>query len=596
MTIFSIFTLLGGLAFFLYGMNQMSSSLEKIAGERIEEIIHRMTKNKLAGLLMGCVITIALQSSSAVTVMLVGLVNSGLMDFANTVSIIMGSNIGTTITAWLMSLIGLSGDNPFLRMMKPESFSPLLAFIGIGLMMLSKTQKKKDVGNTFVGFAVLMYGMMLMSGSLAPLADSPDFAGLLTAFNNPVLGIFTGFVVTAVIQSSAASMGMLQALSLTSSITYGMAIPIIMGQNIGTCVTAVLSSIGVGSSAKKVSVIHLSFNLIGTAAFMLLFYALHFAFDFTFVAWRIDPAGIALCHSVFNIATTALLLPCADKLIALAEAVVKSEPEPQAAFLDERLFETPSLVVSECSNLSVDMAGMARQAVEQAIANLHSYSAENSEAIGKLEKEIDVYEDRLGSYLVRISQSALSVSDNRKIAKILHSIGNFERISDHAINLVFVAKEIAEKNLEMSTEAAQELHVLESAISEILRLTTEAYAKTDIALAEKVEPLEQVIDLLTDRIRLRHIDRLQAGACTIERGFVFADILSNYERISDHCSNIAVAVLEADADVFDPHEYLRQIKTMDNPRFRELYTAYKEKYPLGSSILPKSYNRTPCKE
>ena len=581
MTIFSLFTLLGGLAFFLYGMNQMSSSLEKIAGERIEEIIHRMTKNKLAGLLMGCVITIALQSSSAVTVMLVGLVNSGLMNFANTVSVIMGSNIGTTITAWIMSLIGLSGDNLFLRMMKPESFSPLLAFIGIGLMMLSKTQKKKDVGNTFVGFAVLMYGMMLMSGSVAPLADSPAFASLLTAFNNPVLGILTGFVVTAVIQSSAASMGMLQALSLSSGITYGMAIPIIMGQNIGTCVTAVLSSIGVGSNAKKVSVIHLSFNLIGTAAFTLLFYALHFVFDFTFVAWRIDPAGIALCHSVFNIATTVMLLPCAGKLVALAEAVVKNEPETNAAFLDERLFETPSLAVNECNNLSVEMANMARTSVEQAIVNLHGYSDETSIAIGKLEKKVDQYEDRLGSYLVRLSQSALSVSDNRKTAKILHSIGNFERISDHAINLVFAAKEISEKNVEMSEAAAQELHVLESAVSEILRLTTEAYAKTDIALAEKVEPLEQVIDLLTDRIRLRHIDRLQAGVCTIERGFVFADILSNYERISDHCSNIAVAVLEADADVFDPHEYLRQIKTMDNPRFRELYTAYKEQYPLA---------------
>ena len=572
MTIFSLFTLLGGLAFFIYGMSQMSVSLEKI---------HRMTKNKLAGLLMGCVITIALQSSSAVTVMLVGLVNSGLMNFANTASVIMGSNIGTTITAWIMSLIGISSDNPFIRMMKPESFSPLLAFAGIGLIMLSKTQKKKDVGNTLVGFAILMYGMMLMSGSVAPLADSPAFASLLTAFQNPVLGILTGFIVTAVIQSSAASMGMLQAVSLSGGVTYGVAIPIIMGQNIGTCVTAMLSSIGVGSNAKRVSVIHLSFNLIGTAVFMLLFYALHFVLDFAFVGQIIDPAGIALCHSVFNIATTAMLLPCADRLAALAKAVIKSEPEGEAAFLDERLFETPSVAVTECNKMSIAMANMAMTAVEQAIANLHQPSAETSEAISKAEKKIDIYEDRLGSYLVRLSRSPLSVGDNRKAAKILHSIGNFERIGDHAINLVYAAKEITKKDIELSEEAAHELGVLESAVSEILRNTVAAYETTDNDLARKIEPLEQVIDLLTDTIRLRHIERLQTGACTIERGIVFTNVLSDYERISDHCSNIAVAVLQADADVFDPHAYLRQIKAADNPDFREMFTAYKEKYPLA---------------
>ena len=580
MSIFSIFTLLGGLAFFIYGMNQMSHSLERIAGERIEAIINRMTKNRLAGLLMGCVITIALQSSSAVTVMLVGLVNSGLMNIGNTVGVIMGSNIGTTITAWIMSLIGLSSDNVILRMLKPESFSPLLAFIGIGLMMLARMQKKKDIGNTFLGFAILMYGMMLMSGSVAPLAESPAFARTLTAFDNPLLGILTGLAVTAVIQSSAASVGMLQALSMSGGITYGMAIPIIMGQNIGTCATAVLSSVGVGKNAKRVSVIHLSFNLIGTAAFMLLFYALHAVFDFAFVDLKINPAGIALCHSIFNVATTALLLPFSGKLVKIAETVIKTEPEVQLAFLDERLFATPSIAVAECNNLSNEMALMARKAVDKAIENIHQQTADLSEYIGKLESDIDVYEDRLGTYLVRLSRSSLSLNDNKRITKILHSIGNFERISDHALDLVASAKEIAEKKIEISAQATEELRCLEGAVSEIMQITIDAYIAMDIPLAQKVEPLEQVIDLLTETIRLNHINRLQSGDCTIQRGFVLADLLNSYERISDHCSNIAVAVLEMDTDLFDPHEYLRQIKTMDNPHFKEFFTAFKEKYSI----------------
>ncbi len=366
MTIFAVFTLLGGLAFFIYGMNQMSESLKKIAGSRMERIIHNMTKNRFAGLVLGCVVTIAVQSSSAVTVMLVGLVNSGLMRIANTVGVIMGSNIGTTVTAWLMSLIGVSGDQLLLRLLKPESFAPALAFIGIILLMLAKVPKKRDVGNGLLGFAILMYGMVLMSGSVAPLADSPSFAQLMTAFQNPLLGIATGMVVTAVIQSSAASVGMLQALSLTGGITYGMAIPIIMGQNIGTCATAILSSIGVSKNAKRVAAIHLAFNLIGTAVFMLLFYALHSIFTFAFVAARIDPFGIALCHSIFNVAVTALLLPFANLLVKLAEKAIPSAAEVPTAFLDERLFATPSVAVAECDKLAVEMAVMARESVKKA--------------------------------------------------------------------------------------------------------------------------------------------------------------------------------------------------------------------------------------
>ena len=578
MDIFSVFTLLGGLAFFIYGMNQMSHSLEKIAGNRLESIINRTTRNRVIGLLMGCVITIAMQSSSAVTVMLVGLVNSGLMNISNTVGIIMGSNIGTTITAWIMSLVGLSSDSIFLRMLKPESFSPVLAFIGIGLIMLSKKSKLKDVGNSFLGFAILMYGMMLMSSSVAPLSDSPAFMNALTAFNNPILGVLVGLVVTAVIQSSAASIGMMQAISMTGGLTYGMAIPIIMGQNIGTCATALLSSIGVSRNAKRVSVIHLSFNIIGTVFFMILYFALHALLDFSFTDLPASPVGIALCHSIFNIATTALLLPFSRTLVAIATRAIPTEAEKKVAFIDERLFGTPSIAIAECSRLSSEMAEHARNSVDLAIENLFTHTDKSAEAIAGLEDTVDMYEDHLGSYLVRLSGKELSSTDKRTASKILHSIGNFERISDHALNLVSSAQEMLEKKIVMSDDAVAELKNLGDAVKEIISLSTNAYTSMDTSLAQKVEPLEQVIDLLTQDVRLHHVDRLQSGDCTIENGFVLADILNNYERISDHCSNIAVAVLEADLDLFDPHEYLRSVKSMENPAFKTLFTQYQEKY------------------
>ncbi len=578
MSIFSLFTLLGGLAFFIFGMNQMSHSLEKIAGKRMEEIINKMTQNRLVGLLMGCIITIAIQSSSAVTVMLVGLVNSGLMEIGNTVGVIMGSNIGTTVTAWIMSLIGVSSDNVFVRMLKPESFSPLLAFIGILLIMLSKKQKKKEIGNSFLGFAILMYGMVMMSSSVAPLADSPAFISLLTAFRNPLLGVLTGLLVTAAIQSSAASLGMLQALSMTGGITYGMAIPIIMGQNIGTCATAVLSSIGVGRNAKRVSVIHLCFNLIGSAFFMIVYFAANALFHLPFIDTSIDPVGIALCHSIFNITTTLLLLPFSKQLVAIAEKTIKTEPEKKVAYLDERLFQTPSIAVSECDKLSMEMADLTRKSVEEATAGLFHYTEENGTTVKELEREVDVYEDHLGSYLVKLSGHELSVQDNRTVAKVLHTIGNFERMSDLARNLSESAAEIEDKKLVMSEDAIVELKSLQDAVLEITQLTTDAYSTTNASLAEKVEPLEQVIDILTESIRLRHTERLQSGECTIEKGFVLADILNNYERISDHCSNIAIAVLEANSDIYDPHKYLKQHLTMENPQFQNYFNEFREKY------------------
>ena len=578
MSIFSIFTLLGGLAFFIYGMNQMSHSLEIIAGEKMGTIINKLTSNRFLGLLLGCGITIAIQSSSAVTVMLVGLVNSGLMNLSNTVGIIMGSNIGTTVTAWIMSLIGVSSENIFVQMLRPESFAPLLAFIGIILIMLAKLPKRKETGNVFVGFAVLMFGMMMMSSSVAPLADSPAFAELLTAFQNPLLGLLTGLVVTAVIQSSAASIGMLQALSMTGGITYGIAIPIIMGQNIGTCATAILSCIGVNRNAKRVAAIHLSFNLIGTAVFMIIYCVLRSFLDVSFFNLAVTPAEIAMCHSIFNISTTILLLPFSKMLVRIAEGVIKEDDAPPIAFLDERLFNTPSIAVEKCDAFANEMAESAQSAVHLAVENYFDYEENNGRSVRELESRIDTYEDRLGTYLIKLSGSRNTQRDKRRIAKMLHSIGDWERISDYAQDLTKSAMEIKEKKLEISEQAKDELNTLSKAVAEIVSLTTGAFVHSDAELAARVEPLEQVIDLLVAKCRENHIRRLQDGVCTLERGFVLADTLNSYERISDHCSNIAIAILEEGKEEFSPHGYMQQVKSGNDPVFQKLFQEYQACY------------------
>ncbi|MBR4435445.1 MAG: Na/Pi cotransporter family protein [Clostridia bacterium] len=578
MSILSVFTLLGGLAFFIYGMNQMSNSLEVIAGEKMEVIINKLTSNRFIGLLLGCVITIALQSSSAVTVMLVGLVNSGLMNLSNTVGVIMGSNIGTTVTAWLMSLIGVSSDNIFVQILKPESFAPVLAFIGIVLIMLAKRPKRKEIGNALIGFAVLMFGMIVMSDSVAPLADSPAFTKLLTAFKNPLLGVLTGLVVTAVIQSSAASIGMLQALSMTGGITYGIAIPIIMGQNIGTCATAILSSIGVNRNAKRVAAIHLSFNLIGTVVFIIIYYALQTFLDASFLELSVSPVGIALCHSIFNLSTTVLLLPFSKMLVRIAEGVIKENAAPQIAFLDERLFNTPSVAVGKCDAFANEMADSTLSAVRLAIENYFEYEETTGRMVKELESRIDTYEDRLGSYLIKLSGSKNTQKDKRRIAKMLHSIGAWERISDYARDLTKSSSEIKEKKLEISEQAGTELKTLSKAVAEIVSLTTDSFIHSDTELAAKVEPLEQVIDLLVAKCRENHIRRLQDGECTLERGFVLADTLNCYERISDHCSNIAIAVLEEGGEEFSPHKYMQRIRSGNDPVFQKLFQEYQKCY------------------
>lgn len=580
MDIFSIISLVGGLAFFLYGMNTMSSGLEKLAGGRLETTLKKMTSSKLKSLALGAGITIAIQSSSAMTVMLVGLVNSGIMQLGQTIGLIMGSNVGTTLTAWLLSLVGIEGGNIFIELLKPENFSLLFAFVGIILIMTSKKQRYKDIGSILIGFAVLMFGMKLMSGAVTPLADMPEFAGLLTAFENPLIAVLIGAVFTGIIQSSAASVGILQALALTGDITYGMAIPIIMGQNIGTCVTALISSIGVNKNAKRVAVVHISFNVIGTVVCLVLFYLLNAIFDFMFINQPIGTVGIALCHSVFNIATTAILVPFTNQLEKIANIVIRdTEDEEKYSFIDKRLLKTPSVAIAECVNVTAKMADLARETMFLAIDQLGNYREKQAEKIVENEQQLDTYEDKLGTYLVLLASKNLTDDDSRKIYKLLHSIGDFERIGDHALNVLDAAKELRDKNLEFSQEAIGELTTLINALKEIINTAVDSFRGDDLSAASTVEPLEEVIDRLIDEIKMRHTERLQAGKCTIQLGFIFSDILTNLERVSDHCSNIAVCVLELAQGSFATHKYLHTVKASDDT-FRRYYEVFSDKYHI----------------
>ena len=557
MDIFSVFTLCGGLAFFLYGMTTMSKSLEKMAGGKLERILKRMTSNPLKSLLLGAGITIAIQSSSAMTVMLVGLVNSGVMELGQTIGVIMGSNIGTTLTAWILSLTGIQSEHVFVNLLKPVNFSPVIALVGIILIMGSKKQRRRDVGRIMVGFAILMYGMELMKNAVSPLADMPEFSSLLTAFNNPLLGVAVGAVFTGIIQSSAASVGILQALALTGSITYGMAIPIIMGQNIGTCVTALISAIGVSRNAKRVSAIHISFNVIGTAVCLVLFYGGNLLFHFSFMNAPVGAVGIAFCHTVFNVLTTLLLLPFSRQLEKLARRMVKAETKSeQFAFLDPRLLRTPGVAISECVSMTNRMGELAHQNLLLSLRQLTDYSESREAEILANEDKLDIYEDRLGSYLVQISQHGVSMDDIRTVSRLLHAIGDFERIGDHALNLQESAQEIHDKGIRFSDSAGAELRVLMDALEDILNRAFSCFAADDAQAAFDVEPLEETMDRLIEEVRMRHIQRLQTGDCTIQTGFVLSDLLTNFERVSDHCSNIAVCVIEERDANLDRHAYI----------------------------------------
>ena len=580
---------IGGLAFFLYGMSVMSSGLEKMAGGRMEQALKKLTSNWWLSLLLGTGITIVLQSSSSLTVMLVGLVNCGVMEVSQTVVVIIGANIGKTFTTWLLCLMGVDTEGPlWLSLLNPEYFSLIFALIG-AVMMMSKNEsnnRKRDIGSILVGFAVLMYGMVLMKDAVEPLKDSPDFQSLLTKFDNPILGVLVGTVVTGVIQSSAASIGILQTLAEnTGTITFGMAIPIIMGQNIGTCVTALISSFGVNRNAKKVAVIHIAFNVIGTVIFLTVYELLDMTVGFAFSDWRINSVGIAIVHTVFNVLTTILLLPFSKGLEKIANLVLPDTAEAEEekhkhhALLDKRLLTTPSVAVAECENASQRMSLLAMETVLMSITLLNNYDERIVKKVYKNEEKLDSYEDRIGSSLVQLSTRALSDHDSPVSSRVLRAIGDFERLGDHAINLAESAKEIFDKDLHFSDNAQEEMKVLTSAIEEILQNMHEVYKSLDEKKAVNIEPLEQVIDYLTRDIKANHVKRLQNGTCTINTGFVLADILYNYERISDHCSNIAVSVIETSHNMFETHNYLSKVK-FGNKNFNDNFEKYSEKYKL----------------
>ena len=582
MTVFNLFSLLGGLALFLFGMDIMGKALEKQAGGQLQKILSKLTDNPLKGFFLGLGVTAVIQSSSATTVMVVGFVNSGIMELHQAIGIIMGSNVGTTVTSWILSLSGLQGDSFWITMLKPTSFSPILAFIGI-LLYMGKNEKRKGIGTILIGFAVLMTGMTTMSSAVAPLQNETWFTNLFVRFSNPLLGVLVGAIVTGIIQSSSASVGILQALSSTGVITYGSAIPIIMGQNIGTCVTALISSVGANKNARRAAMVHLYFNIIGVTLFLAMYYGLNLVLHFTFVNDTVTAWGIAVIHSVFNIAATAVLLPFANVLEKLAILTIPDDAKKESfALLDERLLKTPAVAVERARAATADMAELARVGVVQAMSLTHQWDDTLAQKVRDEEAKVDQYEDALGTYLVKLSSRELSHADSQSVNTLLHTISDFERISDHSVNLLSSAEEIHAKNIAFSQDAHEELQVLEGAVQDVLSRTTDAFRKADLHLASKVEPMETVVDELVRAIKARHVARLQAGSCSIEYGFVLEDLLTNYERVCDHCSNVAVAQIEVAQDSFDTHAYLNDLRygndTKESEQFRRRLDRYRERY------------------
>ncbi len=590
MNIYNLFALCGGLAFFLFGMNVMSNYLEKMAGGRLESVLKKMTSSKWKSLVLGAVVTIAIQSSSALTVMLVGLVNSGIMEIEQTVCVIMGSDFGTTLTAWILSLSGIRSDNFFISMLKPENFSPIVALIGVFMIMGGKSQKKKDIGTILCGFAVLMYGMTIMSDAVSPLAEMPQFQKILVAFDNPIIGVLIGTAFTGIIQSSAASIGVLQALSLTGSISIGMAIPLVMGANIGTCVTAILSGIGVSRKAKRVPAIHIGIKIIGTVVWLVLYFVLRYLIRMPFFESTISSLGVAVFHSVFNVGTILFLLPFSGKLVVMAEKLVplrEEDAQSPQVLLDERLLLSPGLAVRQCREKTREMASLARDSFHQAMALFEEYSKESAERISAMEERLDYLEDELDTFLIRLSSRELADDDNNAVSEMLHSINDFERIGDHAINMTKLAQEMHTKKLKFSAEAEAELVVLRNALEEILIMTVDSFARDDDTEADKVEPLEEVIDDLTKEIKNHHVDRLQAGICRPELGILLTDYLTNCERVSDHCSNVAVCIIQTRNSSFETHSYLNELKNGNEPEFVDEFESFREKYQLPAYVPPK---------
>lgn len=584
MDIFSVLSFLGGLAFFLYGMSMMGEGLSRASGGKMERILESLTKSRWKAVLLGAGVTAVIQSSSATTVMVVGFVNSGIMKLNQAVGIIMGANVGTTATSWILSLTGIKGGSIFMQLLKPSSFSPVLALVGAAFLMFSRSEKRKNVGTIMVGFAILMYGMDGMSGAVKPLAEVPEFGRVLTMFSNPLLGVLAGTVITAVIQSSSASVGILQALCATGSVTYNLAIPIIMGQNIGTCVTAIMSAIGANKNAKRAAAIHLYFNLIGTVVIMSVFYGVNAVVKFDFLSDAIGPANVAVIHSIFNVVTTALLLPFGDQLVKLAHATVgkrADEPEElEVAVLDERFLERPALGCEQALDAAKQMAQLSKEALDTAMSLFAKYDQKKAQRVRELEDTVDKYEDRIGSYLVNLSSRNLSDADSRSLSMMLHCIGDFERISDHAVSIMDAANELYTKKISFSEKGQKELEIFSKAVREITGMAFEAFIQENIWEARKVEPLEEVMDYIHAEMKKRHVKRLQEGKCTIEMGFILTDICTNYERVADHCSNIAVYLLQRNESGYDPHAYSDVLRNGDNAGFKEECRRYKEKYVL----------------
>ncbi|MBQ9860491.1 MAG: Na/Pi cotransporter family protein [Clostridia bacterium] len=585
-----IIGLIIGLVFFMFGMNVMSGSLEKMAGGKLERALQKMTANPFISILLGAAITIAVQSSSATTVMLVGLVNSGLMTMSQTLYVIYGANIGTTFTSWILSMSGIESGNIAILMLKPENFAPVLALIGTAMCMFSKNDRKKSIGTVFIGFSVLIYGMEVMGDAAGKFQNLPGFSDMLLSFDNPLLLLLISTLFTGVIQSSAATIGIVQTFAINGMITNWMSIPLVMGANIGTCVTSLISSIGTNHNARRVVILHFAMNVIGTAVWLPLFILFDYLmpdhgalYEFLHINENASAFAVAICHSIFNVLTAAVLLPMGKWMEKLAKYIIKDgkeEPKREGVFLDQRLLQSPSVAVAESNAATIKMCAEARTNVQRAIDMIDAYDEDVALLIEAAEDTLDTDEDKLGTFLVQLSSRSLSEKDSQIVSKMLHCIGNFERLGDHALNLLKAVKELRDKDITFTPQAQEELRVLASATTEILAITHTAYTENDLSLAAQVEPLEQVIDGLISRIRSNHIRRLRHGDCTIELGFVLSDILTNFERISDHCSNIAVAIIEVEHNTFDTHHYLNDIK-QGNEAFSNAFADYAEKYSLA---------------
>lgn len=588
MDVFGFLSLIGGLTLFLYGMNVMGGGLEKLSGGKLERILEKLTSNPFKAVLLGAGVTAVIQSSSATTVMLVGFVNSGIMKLSQAIGIIMGANIGTTITSWLLSLTGIESGNFFIRMLKPSSFSPILALIGIILMMGAKSDKKKDAAEILLGFTVLMSGMETMSNAVKPLADVPEFTGILTKFSNPLLGVLVGALLTAVIQSSSASVGILQALSVTGAFTYGSVIPIIMGQNIGTCVTAMISAVGANKGAKRTAFVHLYFNIIGSVIFLTLYSVLNAVFQFDFAKETVGVAGIAAIHSIFNVFATIILLPFTKGLEKLAYLTIPvSQKELDAAgkedefkVLDVRFLATPSYAIEQCTALVQKMAELSRNIMSEAMGLFEQYSEEKAEYVRGQEDLLDKFDDKLGAYLTQLNSQDLTAKEGQSVSTLMHSINDFERIGDHALNLMEIAGDMNKKEMEFSKKAKSEMAVFGAAVKDILDRSVQAFIDNDTDLALTVEPLEEVIDDLNKEVKKRHIKRLRKGKCTIDLGLVLSDIAVNYERVADHCSNLAVYLIQMEDNSVEAHDYVSHLSGEVRVQFERMQEEYREKYQL----------------